>query len=370
MFLTEGGARNNEIIIFDLNHTDSQLGEFWWEAIKSELVDGLSDLLIPPAAKDLTLKEINLRYPGRNIILAWGEVSGPMFWGHVRSDWVGKDLPRLAEVREYIGKTIHSLYPPDHLRSLQVVKYSKLYGPEKIGAAINEWFSADSEWLKKANIINVDFFEVTNIVQNCIESNIRKASLTPPSTPVVGSKYYPDSRSLVVSFKSTDNFAVSHYVAVVNGETKTAHHQDSYVVWPHVSFKLGFDRAFKGSVYAVDSTGLKSKSALFSGNTGAAPVPGAPSFVGSERSGFSGKDSITVGWTKRTPHGVNYEVCIYKADNKGKPVGSAVESTLLPITYAQYTFKNLEAGQGYYITLCQVNVLGQAGTVRDRWVGP
>lgn len=365
-----GGARNNEIIIFDINHADSEIGEFWWEVIKSKFVDGLSDILIPPEAASLTLKEINQQYPGKHIILAWAVVGGPMFWGGVQSDWVGEDLPSLAQIREYIMNTIHNIYPPDRLRSLQVVKYSRRYGPEKIGAAINEWFSADSEWLQKSNIINVDFFEASNIVQNCITSNIKKASPIPPSKPVVGNKYQPDDRLLVVSFKSTDNLLVSHYVAVVNGETKTVQHQDRYVEWPTATFKVDFNANFTGSVYAVDNTGLKSQSAVFSGNTGAAPVPGEPQFIGLERHHLIEEDRILAGWLKRQPHGENYEVCIYKADDKGKPIGSAVESTLLPITYAKYTFKNLTPGQGYYITLRQVNVLGQAGIMRDIWVRP
>ncbi|MES2869057.1 MAG: hypothetical protein V4749_05765 [Pseudomonadota bacterium] len=372
-FYSEGrGTRDNEIIILDINKVSSRAGGFDYAYVAGLILEGLAGKLVPSSASGLTLKQIREQHPGKTIIVCWSMNAGDLIWPGIYSDWVADDLPSLNQLKEYISTTINETYPPGGLRSLQVVKYSKLYGPEKIYAAINEWFPASSPWLRKTNIINVDFFETTHIVQNCITANLYKAAVMPPTAPGVRVHYQPDDRLLVVSLtKSTDNLRVSHYVVTVNNVPKEVPHREKFVVHS-ASFKMEFNTPYTGTAYAVDNTGLKSASVAFSGNTGADPVPGTPDIIGAERTRIGNADIITVGWIKTLPHGTNIETSIYKAEDfpLNTPVAPPVETKLLPITAAAYTFTKLTPSQRYVITVGQVNGLGKKGETDITSVAP
>lgn len=369
-FYREGnGARDGEFIVFNITHAESKSGVFDFKYVTDLLVNGLGGRVLPLAARPLNLEETRQQYPGKTIALCWSEGVGDIWYGLI-TDWVGVAQASLEEIKSYISSTLgdSEKYPAKLLRSLSVTKFSTLYGPEKIGGAINEWFPASSPWLMMSNVIDVDFFEVSNIVQNCISTNLAKGP--PPAPKNLELYYFVENQQLQVRFGGyKDNYNVSHFIVTLNGVSSTVAQIPSQTEMSH-SYYLGPNINYTITVRAVSHRGLDSESVTTSGSTGTDPIPGTPDIVLATRTPIGSMDIISVGWTKTLPNGVNIEASIFKADDKDKPIGPAVEIKLLAITASSYTFKNLMPSQRYLITVCQVNVLGERGAVDSTAVSP
>lgn len=370
-FIRNGqGARDNEIIILNIHATQAKVGQFDYEHVKNVFINGFNGRLIPRSAAQLTLQEIRQQHPGKHIVFSWNRVSGDLIWPDIPHDWVGHDLPTLEQLKSHLFVTMRS-YPPSSMRSLQMVKYSKLYGPEKIQDAINQWFTPNDGWLSRTNLINVDFFETSNIVQSCITTNLLKS--LPPSVPQnLERLYFTEHQQLLINFNGFhNNFNIAHYIITLNGTPSTLPHNPNL---PHLSksYQLGPNINYTITVHAVNHLGIKSPTITTSGSTGKDPIPGTPDIAGTARTRIGNVDIISVGWIKERPYGVNIEACIYKAEDvrNNLPIGQPVEVILLPATAAQALFKNLTPSQRYIITVCQINVLGEKGGIDMTSVAP
>ncbi|WP_434697441.1 hypothetical protein J3P89_10170 [Pseudomonas sp. Z1-14] len=367
-FYKEGnGARDSEYIILDIGKTSAKTGDYEIDYVRKLLLDGLSDRVLPASAARLTLRELREQYPGRTIIL-YGEGGDP-FGGKITRDWVGEDTPSVEEIKRYIHSKINSAdYPPRYLRSLQVVKYSHLYGPETIEAELDKWFAPLSSWLSKTNIINVDFFEASNIVQNCIATSL--ANARPPTPENVRVGYDREYGSLHVTFdRFRYNYTVTHFIVTLDGVPSRVEHKPNSTQHVKLYQRFGPDRNYVITVRAVSTHGRESGVVKMSGNTGK-DIPGRITYVGHSRELGSEGDSIIVGWMKTLPFGVRYEAVIYKADAGRKTIGPAIEMKSVLITGMGVIFKGLTPGQGYVIHVFQVSGAGHKGEIGERFIGP
>lgn len=130
--------------------------------------------LLPYSASTLTLAQLAKNYPGRKLIIAATyELSAKDWvWPKVEHQWIGQSLVSAADLGRFIDRVIES--PPSYgLWSMSATGYSVI-GPTNLAGELDRWYAAKSPYQMKSNIINIDWFDASRLVRNCIESNIEK----------------------------------------------------------------------------------------------------------------------------------------------------------------------------------------------------
>lgn len=140
----------------------------------------LRDQVIPPEARNLTIGQIRNRYPGRNVVIAWN-YSADFCWRKVHQTWTGKDRNSEYAINQHI-QTIMQNPPTNQLWSIFAAGYDEL-GPVRYKPNAlfwNSFFSkTGSERYRqpsKGNMINVDFFAGTGVVDRCIAATRDRAN--------------------------------------------------------------------------------------------------------------------------------------------------------------------------------------------------
>ncbi|MFP3518434.1 hypothetical protein SB766_19820 [Pseudomonas sp. SIMBA_077] len=253
----------NDFINFDIGHGEREnlqhLLETLWSGFSGA---NQSAKILPRSASGLTLLQIRTQFPGHNIVIASSKFSGqPTIWDDIPHYWVGIDIPNEQQLDTYIDKNTITTYKSS-LWSLQAVRYEKLYGPMHIGPYLNKKFKPYSQAIINSNIINVDFFESSLIVNYCISANLYKGERLvekqPPSQPEIIEGFFIPALSYVINFRAShDNFTVSHYVYTIDdGEEQivaseyTAHQMLVLTLMPDIDYEF--------KLYAVDMAGNRS----------------------------------------------------------------------------------------------------------------
>ncbi|MBP5950738.1 hypothetical protein ACIOV9_12480 [Pseudomonas iridis] len=154
---------NNSPVPFQELH-DYLVGDFGWA-------------LIPRVAVNMTMNEIKANYPRGGIILAapngLSRLNPTLIWPQINHRWAGGGLVSTSRLYSHIESVMRNPPAAGALWSMSATCYS-IWGVQNIKSELNGWYSIGSEWQRKSNIINVDFFNDSEIVRNCIESNLRK----------------------------------------------------------------------------------------------------------------------------------------------------------------------------------------------------
>lgn len=130
--------------------------------------------LLPYSASTLTLAQLAKKYPGQKIIVAANlELEAKDWaWPNVEHQWIGQSMVSAADLGRFIDRVMES--PPSYgLWSMSATGYS-IIGPTNLAGELDGWYAAKSPYQMKSNIINVDWFDASRLVRNCIESNIEK----------------------------------------------------------------------------------------------------------------------------------------------------------------------------------------------------
>jgi chitodextrinase len=175
-------AANNrgEIITLDIGHFSwrTELGS---TARCVDWLKSFNDVLLPPAARDMTLQQIRDNYPGKNIIIrALSSFSklNSLFWPLPKSVWAGDDasLATLVKLTEEVNSSL------DHNGSLMKRMWTMQAQARNAAGAIRLKYD-HSFWLsffkrgskgglgQKCNVVNADFMKDNRLVDFCITEN-------------------------------------------------------------------------------------------------------------------------------------------------------------------------------------------------------
>lgn len=167
-----------EIVILDIHELSTQRGTpVPFQELHNYFVGEFGSMLIPRAAVNMTLNEIKTNYPRGGIVLAapngLSNLNPALIWPQINHRWAGSGLVSTSRLYSHIESVMRNPPTAGALWSMSATCYSIL-GVQNIKSELNNWYSIGSEWQRKSNIINVDFFNDSEIVRNCIESNLRK----------------------------------------------------------------------------------------------------------------------------------------------------------------------------------------------------
>ncbi|WP_367373358.1 hypothetical protein [Pseudomonas lini] len=166
-----------EIVILDIHEINTQQSPAAYRELLDYLMGEHGWKFIPRAAANMTLNQIKEAYPRRRVILAapheLSSLNATYIWPKINHQWVGSGLVSVSRLYGHIESVMRNPPAAGALWSMSATCYSIL-GVEGIPSELNNWYRARSEWQMKSNIINVDFFGSSNLVANCIESNLVK----------------------------------------------------------------------------------------------------------------------------------------------------------------------------------------------------
>jgi 1-phosphatidylinositol phosphodiesterase len=179
-------ARTNpgEIVILDFHEVVVDGGE---AQVASSLQLRLGDQCIPATARNLTIGQIRNRFPGKNVIVAWNHPNW-FCWEKVHQTWTGNNLNNETAINNHINSTL--LNPPTNkLWSMFAAGYNDL-GPIRFkphtffwNSFFNKVNSASYRQPSNGNMINVDFFAGTGVIDRCITATRERASKARLSVP-------------------------------------------------------------------------------------------------------------------------------------------------------------------------------------------
>lgn len=167
-------AENNygELVILDIHSFDTGRNlKNSLERFKKKLSQ-LNHLLIPPAARQLTLAEIKRNYPNNNVIICW---NGGAYWDNIRHLWTGKNLTSRADLESFIVNTARKEVSTSAMTSLSATVYDPIGGPVRLPRNTTVWAEVFHPQHQVFNIINADFFQDTGIVEQCIALNLARS---------------------------------------------------------------------------------------------------------------------------------------------------------------------------------------------------
>ena len=380
-FNVDYASKKNEIIILNF-HDFEKFTEQDYSEVFLQLINGFSGKnsaakILPRAASDLTHAQILTDYPGCNIIIA-GHQFGihTECWNNIPHYWIGQDVPSLAELDIFIDRHTKPTHKND-LWSLQVVKYSNTYGPENLAGYINIKFQPYQNTIINSNIINVDFFEKSLLVDYCIQANIYKGERAldkiPPTTPVFRhANWIRPWHTCFVSFEeSTDNFTVTHHIYTIDdGEEQRLENQHSAV--QNLELNLAPDTLYTLKVYGVDFAGNYSPPLTQTLTTFDEPTddkkPLTPLITATQR---IGKFGCAMYWGEGQTVDC-YEAYIYGEGDidEGKPIREPLLSKFVSRWAGGTMFENLPDYNAYQMAVRAVNSYGTYGDYSIRRVEP
>lgn len=137
----------------------------------------LKGRLLPYEASTMSLEQLKKNYPGQTVVVAAGGdlyLNASLMWPKIQHKWIGQPIVTAYQLGGYIESVMQSP-PSGDLWSLSATGYAAL-GPTYIESDIDDWFASRGEYQMKSNIINVDWFDRTRLVLNCIDTNIAKGA--------------------------------------------------------------------------------------------------------------------------------------------------------------------------------------------------
>jgi len=189
----------------------------------NELLFRLRDRCIPADAEDLTIKQIRSRHPGKNVIIAW-DFPNPLCWSKINQKWTGDTENTDGEISRYMDQ-VWGQPLPNQLWSMFACGYDLLSGPVRYDSSAIFWDKffkpvTSSNYRKptRGNMIQIDFFAGTGVVDRCIHATRDRASNAARS---VASHLYINligTRDVELEWQSpTDTAALNGYDILQNG---------------------------------------------------------------------------------------------------------------------------------------------------------
>lgn len=172
------GQNRDEFIVLDFHELGDAAKPFDYQRFNDLLIERLGAYLIPSAEAHLTVGELKRASTQRRVVAtaaAKRELDEDYFWPFIWHKWSGKRLNDTSGVYSYIKTILERAPYPRALWSLSATSYSLVGGPQHIKNQINDWFHTTRDWVTRCSIINIDFFEESDIVRLCWSATSMKA---------------------------------------------------------------------------------------------------------------------------------------------------------------------------------------------------
>lgn len=159
----------DEFILLDFHHLGDGDKSFDYARFHDVLIQGLGQRLIASTQAPLTVQQLKQASSKRRVIAAVParrELDDDIYWPRIPHKWQGSSFPNPEDLSRHITTQLAKA-PYSFLWSLSVTGYTPLFGPSHLEDQINQWFHASLGLINRCSIINIDFFEESQIVRNC-----------------------------------------------------------------------------------------------------------------------------------------------------------------------------------------------------------
>lgn len=166
----------DEFIVLDFHELSG--ADFDFAYFNQMIIHLLGHRIIPRRNHYLPLEQLKRISPQQRVVMAaqsHRDLNESVFVGKVNQRWTGEDITSAADLKKFITQTLKN--PPGYweLWALSATSFSALGGPVDIHVELDEWFDpGKSDWAQQCNIIQVDFFEESRIVDFCRQANLNK----------------------------------------------------------------------------------------------------------------------------------------------------------------------------------------------------
>ncbi|MHC8366685.1 phospholipase [Pseudomonas sp. ZT5P21] len=168
----------DEFILLDFHELRSGNRAFDYREFNRFMLTHLGDQIIPSINQDLSLGQLKERSRVQRVWVAaerHSQLDRQWFLPPIRHKWSGIADTNVRELEAHITKVMN-FAPYPYAYSLSATSYSLTGGPVDIKRHLDRWFDpVASDWIFNCNIINADFFEESNLVENCRAASIIKA---------------------------------------------------------------------------------------------------------------------------------------------------------------------------------------------------
>lgn len=171
-------THSSEFLILDLHQLGDGDKPFDYQKLGDILWHRLGPRMIPSSDSSKTVGELMEASSLRRIIIAAparADFDDEYFWRKIPHTWTGQGVTDTAALRRLIATRLENQSTAPFLWSLSATAYSRFGGPQHIKNQLNDWFSTSREWVTRCSIINTDFFEESDIVENCWSASCMRA---------------------------------------------------------------------------------------------------------------------------------------------------------------------------------------------------
>lgn len=313
--------------------------------VKDMLEAALSDRCIPWAARGLTIGQIRQQHPGRNIIIAWDDwdPSRLYLWGKVYQTWNSQNTNTPTTLKNHMIE-IMADPPKNQLWSMLAAGYTPIGGPTRFTPNEIHWdyfFSSIGSGRyrtpTKGNMINIDFFASTGVVDRCISATRARALAAHQSTTLnFRAREVTDTSTTLVWSKPEDSEQVEYYKLFIDGYAFNIENNE------YTFHELTPGREYHYKVVAHFASGDGNPSEIKVRNTDTTP----PSKPGNLTASEILARSTTLNWTPSTDNG---DIAGYKIYRNTTPIDttsatSYVDRSLTPLTNYRYIVQAFDYG--------------------------
>jgi len=169
-------GREHEIIILNF-HQFKNFTHASHQELQALIDQTIGHRLIPYSQRYLTLQELKLSAPGRNVVISYNAYSENNYWPGVEQQWIGENYVSTSTLKSFMDEASSQPKRPYALRSIQCAKYSGLYVPDDFSNKVDLWFASEdsNSYIQRFHIINTDWSTRSNIVLNCMHANQLRA---------------------------------------------------------------------------------------------------------------------------------------------------------------------------------------------------
>lgn len=179
---------------------------------------------IPNEASYFTIGRIRKQYPGRNVIVAL-QHSTWFCWPKVEQTWTGSNFNNTQELRLHIIDEMTNQPKRRWLWSVFAAGYNA-FGPVRYPPSAPHWSSffdsTKSSFHRKptnGNLINIDFFAGTGVVDKCINATRERANKASTSFPTRLATSNITTHSIHLKWeRPADNETIRYYRILQNGK--------------------------------------------------------------------------------------------------------------------------------------------------------
>lgn len=166
-----------EFIVLDFHELSDGDNSFNYPLFNEVLIRELGPRLVPSENASLTIEQLKRASPRRRIVMAVPprrELDDDVYWPRIIHRWTGSTFTGPEELRTHITNQLAEA-PYRFLWSLSATGYTLLGGATRLSEHINDWFHSSRGLINRCSIINIDYFNESDLARYCWIASSEKA---------------------------------------------------------------------------------------------------------------------------------------------------------------------------------------------------